>query len=280
MKPLKFLSMSILIASALLLSAASEGQNPRTNPSPVTSAKSGQSAETEKSKPDERSVAVVETAQPNAQQRARENKGQPIKILFVKDWSDYGLLYVTVLVAFIAFFQYRVATLAYLVDRPYLGQTTLLNLTTFERMTEGLALTTARITVENVGKRPAVIDEVGGELLLLPDASGGGIPIPPADWGNLKKLRPAASEKKVIPEKGTIEVLAQYQLGLLSEEDYKAVKMTYQKILVLAGMIKYRPVAGRWHRYRTTFGLRYNPPGFLGGKDFFSVGPAKYNVNT
>ncbi len=274
----------ILIASALLLSGAkSSPQGANLNLRRVGQSNQGTNAN--KEEPGQTGLPNIATTQTNLHTEPNNTKQQSIEVSIRKDWSDYGLLYVTVLVALITFFQYRIARLAYLVDRPYLivGQTTLLNFTTFERMTTGLALTTASITIENVGKRPAMVNEVKGQLLLLPDASGGGIPFPPADWGNLESLQHGAPQRKVIPEHGSIEVLVQYPRGLVSEEDYRAIKMTYTKILVAAGAIKYRPVAGWWQRlrpYKTTFGLRYNPPGFLGENDFFNVGPDRYNKNT
>jgi hypothetical protein len=272
----------ILIASALLLSAEGPSGKPSPSPNPQTIPQHEQATQADKGKADHNSASLA-LSQLHAHGKANQNEDQPIEISILKDWSDYGLVVVAALVALITFFQYRITSLAYLVDRPYLivGDITLHNMTTVVRA-GGLAFTTATVIVENAGKRPAVIQEAKGELLLVADASEGGWPITPRDWGiNVDDLLPASVEKKVVGANSTIEVLIKYKKNLLSEEDYKAVKMTYDKIIVAIGRIEYRPVAGwRWHRYKTAFGKRYSPAGMIGEKDFFIVGPPNYNRNT
>jgi hypothetical protein len=276
MKLSKPLSVFILITSVLLLN----GAKPSPNPSPEAIAYSSEGAQTDKSKSNYSAVALA-SGQSHPHSEAGHSQHQPIEILILKDWSDYGLLYAALLVALITFFQYRVANLTYLIDRPYLivGQITLNNLTTVERA-KGMAFMTATVIIENVGKRPAIIKEAKGELLLLPDASNGGWPTEPGDWGTIKNLLFAAVQKKVVGGNAVIEILIKYKPNLPSEEDYRAIKMTYEKILVALGSIKYRPVAGWWHRYKTTFGLKYSPAGLIGEKEFFAVGPPRYNTNT
>jgi hypothetical protein len=274
----KLFSALLLIASVLFLSAANEV--PKPSPSPRAITHNDEAAQTGKSKADHNAVSL-EASQPRPGSEAGQSQHKPIEILIDKDWSDYGLLYAALLVALIAFFQYRVSNLTYLVDRPYLivGAITLHNMTTVVRA-GGIAFMTATVMIENVGKRPAVIKEAKGELILLPDASKGGWPTAPSDWGTLKNLLFASLEKKVVGGNAAIELLIKYKANLLSEDDYKAIKMSYEKILVAVGSIRYKAVAGWWHRYKTTFGMKYSPAGLIGEKEFFMTGPSKYNRNT
>jgi hypothetical protein len=180
----------------------------------------------------------------------------------------------------LSFFQYRIAKSSYLANRPYLifGEVTLHNLIC-RKDVQGLTFTYAKVVIENAGSGPAVIRDFRGKLKILPDAMKGGFPSPGVDWGDMKDCEPIGVSRKVIAGRGDADATVIYKGNFLSDDDYKAVKMTYEQILVFYGTINYSSVTG-WRRYKTTIGITYRPPGLIGEKDFFSIGPAKYNRNT
>jgi hypothetical protein len=86
-----------------------------------------------------------------------------------------------------------------------------------------------------------------------------------------------AINPKIIGTEESVEVFAVYDKGLLSKESYAAIKGRYTQHIIIYGFVKYADAAKR--PYRTGFGMLYRPAGFMGDKDFFALGPAKYNRN-
>ena len=86
-----------------------------------------------------------------------------------------------------------------------------------------------------------------------------------------------AVSPKVVGTERTAEVLAIYDKGLLSKEEYSAIKGAYTQHIIFYGAVMYTDAAKQPHRLG--FGVLYRPPGFAGDNGFFAGGPAKHNYD-
>jgi hypothetical protein len=174
----------------------------------------------------------------------------------------------------------EVARLAYVANSPsvFADDFVLKNFTTTERLpddTTGLIFMVANFKLRNVGKGPAVIRMAKAKLKILPNEPKNWqlLPNPSDDWGDLSDCVPIPLSARVIPADGSIIATTGFS-GLPSEEDYKAVKMTYDKHIIVYGSLEYTDASGE--KYDLGFGVTYRPQGML-NDEFFSTGPAKYN---
>jgi hypothetical protein len=172
--------------------------------------------------------------------------------------------------------------LAYLASRPYVvaDEFVLKNFTTRNRLPDdAVALTfmVANFQLRNVGKGPAIITAARAKLKMLPDdpKSRKFLPNPSDDWGDLSDCVSIPLSARVIPAETAITASTGFA-GLPSEEDYKAISMTYEKHIVVYGLLEYIDAAGQ--TYKGGFGVLYRPKRMFGDDDFFSIGPIKYNL--
>jgi hypothetical protein len=175
----------------------------------------------------------------------------------------------------------EVTRLAYLASRPYVtaDEFVMKNFTTVNRLPDDappLTFMVVNFKLKNVGKGPAIIRIARAKLKIVsndPEAWKF-LPNPIDDWGDLSDCVPVPLEARVIPSDSSVLATTGFT-PLPSEEEYKAIKMTYDQHIVIYGSLEYFDAAGE--KYTAGFGVIYRPKGLLGENEFFSTGPAKYN---
>ena len=135
----------------------------------------------------------------------------------------------------------EITKLEYLANSPYVfaDDFVLKNFSTRNRLPEDAAALTfmvANFQIKNVGKGPAIITAARAKLKILPDdpANRRLLPNPSDDWGDLSDCVSIPLSARVIPAERSITASTGFA-GLPSEEDYRAIKMTYDKHIVVYG---------------------------------------------
>jgi hypothetical protein len=175
----------------------------------------------------------------------------------------------------------KITQLAYLANSPYVfaDDFILKNFTTRNRLPDDAAALTfmvANFQLKNVGQGPAIITIARAKLKILPDDPTNRklLPNPSDDWGDLDDCVSIPLSARVIPADKSITASTGFA-ALPSEEDYRAISMTYDKHIVVYGLLEYTDAAGQ--TYKGGFGVLYRPKRMLGDDDFFTTGPIKYN---
>jgi hypothetical protein len=170
--------------------------------------------------------------------------------------------------------------LAYIANRPYLtaDEFILKNFTTVNRLPDDAAPFTfmvANFKLRNVGKGPAIIRIARAKMKIVPNDPEAWkfLANPADDWGDLSDCISIPLSARVIPADGSILATTGFT-PLPSEEEYKAIKMTYDQHIVIYGSLEYLDATGQ--KYEAGFGVIYRPKDMLDA-EFFSTGPAKYN---
>jgi hypothetical protein len=298
MKPLKLLSASILIASALLLSRAKNAsEQSQSHRSDQHNGKATPHAEPVKQQEPQVPFSVWQATVSALQESLAANKQQAITSQKQTEANQQSFCSPAVVVnevlaaigagyLFLMYLQWgaiekqaKFIKLAYTAARPYSipDNFTMLNFTTHERRTDqsGLVFMTVDFVLKNVGKGPAIIQTAQAKLKILPDDPSKQrlLPNPSDDWGDLSDCVALALDSQVVAAESTLR--AQVGLNNLpTEDDYKAIKMAYTKHIIVYGSLDYLDAAGE--PYSATFGRVYRPKGML-NDEHFTVGPGRYN---
>ncbi len=191
------------------------------------------------------------------------------------------MLVFTLALVLVGGLQYRFIRLAYIANRPYVfaDDFVMKNFTTQDRLPEdttGIIFMVATFKLKNVGKGPAIVRSAKAKLKTVPNDPSKWrlLPNPSDDWGDLSDCIAIPLSSRVIPDGGFIDASTGFN-GLPSEQDYRAIKMTYDKHIVVYGTIEYTDAANR--RYTVGFGVLYRPQGML-NDEFWITGPTGYNL--
>jgi hypothetical protein len=170
--------------------------------------------------------------------------------------------------------------LAYIANRPYVtaDEFVLKNFSTVNRLPDdapALTFMVANFKLRNVGKGPAIIHIARAKMKIVPNDPEAWkfLPNPSDDWGDLSDCVSIPLSARVIPADSSILATTGFT-PLPTEEEYKAIRMTYDQHIVIYGSLEYIDAAGQ--KYEAGFGVIYRPKDMLNG-EFFSTGPAKYN---
>jgi len=291
--------MSILIASGLLLSAASpspqqESPSPRIYPD-NSSDRSHQIENT----PKPEKPPTTKGDQKQAPGIASENKSDSVQIILPpitvqKDWADYGLFLFSGLLVIVAGLQLRLLNRAFITDRPYLlldspkiaGFRQPLSqgpsgdvATSLEEALQDIGPLLASLRVRNYGKGPALLVSIATRITIAPrypavgdfsQCIGGIIPQDGIVAGGCCRIRSDWSDGYQMDAPGNFDDIT-----------------SLAKTLMFYGIICYKDVFNK--RYTTSFLYKFQPPirgtvadvitGLI-DKGHLERGPDAYNRST
>ena len=275
----------ILIASALLLSAANAEINVQQNLRYWTENRNSQTNKNEKHAQATTPLAQYSapatntpTSQPtadNAGGRANHSEGQLCLVGSAISSQVFFNTFLTVATIFIAIFNYQLLLLnrpILVADRPTPGF-----FSPKERekaFAEGKVffVTSARCPFRNVGQSPAIILKISVTMKL-----GRDLALPPNFDDCVEQT---AFKDQVVPASSESEFFAIYKGNKFSDEEWERItNREAQTKVLLYGQITYKGAI--WKKYVMNFGFVYEPPdSWFGPGNVFRFGRKEYNTVT
>jgi hypothetical protein len=275
----------ILIASALLLSAANAEIEIQQNPQRLTENRDSQTNDKQEYAQATGSLAQhaaptanAPSSQPTAadtRHHAYHSKGSLRLIWNVISSQIFFNTLLTIATIFIAIFNYQLLLLTrpiLVADRPVPGYFTPKEWEKAREEGKVFLVTSARCPFRNVGQSPAIILNITVKMKLGKDLF-----LPPSFADCIEET---AFKDKVVPANSESEFFVIHENNKFSEEEWKQITNPEARTKVLLyGQITYKGAI--WKKYVMNFGFVYEPPdSWFGPGNVFRFGRREYNTVT
>jgi hypothetical protein len=275
----------ILIASALLQSAANAEINIQQNSQRLTENRNSQTSDKQEYAQAEGSLAQhsapatnAPSSQPTAndtRHRADNSDGPLCLIWNVISSQIFFNTFLTIATIFIAIFNYQLLLLnrpILVADRPIPGFFSPKEREKAFEEGKMFFVTSARCPFRNVGQSPAIILKIAVRMKL-----GSDLALPPNFDDCVEET---AFKDQVVPASSESEFFAIYKGNKFSDEEWQQItNPEAQTKVLLYGQITYKGAI--WKNYVMNFGFIYEPPdSWFGPGNVFRFGRKEYNTVT